>query len=84
MGRKRPVGNQIKLGLGRAVAIGGNILTNILDKIGVKFTFLELESYAVLHKNITDAFKKVEKGMKISGPKENVINDNTTAKVSSE
>jgi hypothetical protein len=41
--RDGPVVDEVKFGLCRTATIGSDITTNILDAVGEKFTFLELE-----------------------------------------
>jgi hypothetical protein len=56
---------------------------DILDAVSEEFAFLQLESHTVLHKNIANTFEKTTKSSKNSSPQEDVIDDDTTAKVSS-
>ena len=44
--RKGPIGNQIELGLGWAVAGGCDVMTDIFDAVGKELAFLQLESDA--------------------------------------
>ena len=50
---KWPIGDQIEFGLGRAVAVRSDVVADILNPVGEEFTFLQLESDTVLHKDRT-------------------------------
>jgi hypothetical protein len=79
--RKGPVMNQIELGLSRAIAVGSNVVADILDAIGKELAFLELESDAVFLEDVADAFKQKEERGDHSRPQEDVVNDDAIAKM---
>ena len=53
--RERPISDQIEFGLGRTVAVRSDVVADILDPVGEKFTLLQLESDTVLHKDGANA-----------------------------
>jgi hypothetical protein len=59
-GRKRPVSNQIKIGFGRTVAGGSNVMANMLNAVSEKLTLLQLESDTMLHRNIANTSEQTE------------------------
>jgi hypothetical protein len=67
-GRKRPIRDEVKFRLGRAVAIGGDVMTNIFDAVGEKLAFLQLKSHAIFHEDIANTFKQAEKSSENSSP----------------
>ena len=77
--RKGPIGNQIELGLGWAVAGGCDVMTDIFDAVGKELAFLQLESDAVFHKNSTNTLKQTKESSDNSGPQKNVVDDDSTA-----
>jgi hypothetical protein len=79
--RKRPVGDQIKLGVGRTIAVRGDVVTDILNSVSEKFTLLQLKRHTILLEDITHTSKIGKESSKDSGPKEDVIDDDTTTKV---
>ncbi len=54
---KRPIGNQIKFGLSRAIAIRSDVMANMLYAIREKLALLQLKGNTILQKNITDTFE---------------------------
>ncbi len=67
-GRNWPIVNELELGLGGTIAIGGEIVSNIFDAVGKKFTFFQLESDAVFEEDGADATQIIEERMKDGGP----------------
>ena len=55
IGRDWPIGYQIKLGFGWAVAIGGDVMADVLNAVREKLAFLELESDLIFHEDVTNA-----------------------------
>ena len=76
---KRPIGDQIEFGLGRAIAIRSDVVADILNPVGEEFTFLQLESDTVLHKDRTYTFKIRQKSVKRRRPEENIVSDSPAA-----
>jgi len=66
--REWPVSHKIKFGFGGAVAIGGDIMTDILDAIGKELALLQLKSNTVFHKNVTHTFKQAKQRGKQGSP----------------
>jgi hypothetical protein len=58
--RKGPVVDEVEFGFGRAVAIRGDIMTDILDAVSKKFTLFQLKRDTVFHKHITHTFKQTK------------------------
>jgi hypothetical protein len=56
-------------------------VTGAFDAVSKELAFLQLESDAIFHEDIAHAFKQLKQGSKKSSPKEDVINNDTTAKV---
>jgi hypothetical protein len=56
-------------------------VTDAFDAVSKELAFLQLESDAMFHEDIACAFKQLKQGSKKSSPKEDVINDDATAKV---
>jgi hypothetical protein len=79
--RKRPIGNQIKLGFSRAVASGCDVVTDMFDAVGKELAFLQLESDTVFHKNSTNTLKQSKKSGNNSRPQKNVVDDDSTSKM---
>jgi hypothetical protein len=73
--------NQIELGLSRAIAVGSNVVADILDAIGKELAFLELESDAIFLEDVAYAFKQKEERGDRSRPQEDVVNDDAIAKM---
>jgi hypothetical protein len=73
--------NQIELGLSRAIAVGSNVVANMLDAMGEELAFLELESDGTFLEDVSDAFKQKEERGNHSRPQENVVNDDAIAKM---
>jgi hypothetical protein len=80
---QRPIGDQIELGFSGTIAVGSNVMANMFNSIGEEFALLQLECNAVFDEDVADAFKKVEERCKNSGPEQDVINNDATAKVRS-
>ena len=76
---KWPIGDQIEFGLGRAVAVRSDVVADILNPVGEEFTFLQLESDTVLHKDRTYTLEIRQKSVKRRRPEENIVNDSPAA-----
>ncbi len=57
-------------------------MADVFNSVGEEFTFFQLESDAILKEDSADAAEVVEKNGECGGPKKNVVDDNTAAKVS--
>jgi hypothetical protein len=79
--RKRPIGDQIKLGFSWAVASGCNVVTNIFDAVGKELAFLQLESDTVFHKDSTNTLKQPKKSSDNSRPQKNIVDDDSASKM---
>jgi hypothetical protein len=79
--RKAPVMNQIELGLNRAIAVGSDVVADMLDAIGKELAFLELESDATYLEDVAHAFKQKEERGDRSRPQVDVVNDDAIAKM---
>ena len=66
--RKRPIGDQIEFGFSRTAAIRSDVVANILDPVCEKFTFFQLESGTVLHKDRAHTFEVHQKSVQRRGP----------------
>ena len=60
VGRDGPISYQIKLGFGWAVAIRGDVVADVLNAVGQKLAFLELESDSILHEDVADAGEQLQ------------------------
>jgi hypothetical protein len=81
--RKRPVVDKVELGFGRTVAVRGDVMSDILDAVSKEFTLFKLKSNAILHEHVANTLEQTKKSSEDGSPEQNVINDNTTAQVSS-
>jgi hypothetical protein len=81
--RKRPVVDEVELGLGRTVAIRSNVMADVFNPVSKEFALLQLESNTIFHKHVTHTLKQTKESSENGSPEQNVINDNTTAQVSS-
>jgi hypothetical protein len=81
-GWKRPVGDKVKFRLSGAVAIRGDVVTDVFNAVSQKFTLLQLKGDTILHEDVADALEETEQGSKHGGPEEDVVNNNSTAEVS--
>ena len=75
VGGELPVLDKIKLGFGGAVAVGGDVVANVLETALEEVTFRELEGDLVFDKNLADAVEVVQKGGKVAGEQKDVVND---------
>ena len=66
--RKRPIGDQIKLGFGGTVAVRSDVMANVFNTVGEELAFLELKSNTVLHEHIANTFKQTKQSSKEGGP----------------
>ena len=79
--RKGPVSDQIKFRFSGTVASGSNVVPNIFDAVSQKFTFLELESNTILHKDVANTLEQTKKSCDDGGPQKNIVDDDTTAEM---
>ena len=61
IGGELPVLDEIKLGFGGAVAVGGDVVANVFEAALEEVTFRELEGDLVFDKNLADAIEVVQK-----------------------
>ena len=54
---KWPVSDQIKFRLSRTVAIGGDVMANILDAISEELALFQLKGNTILREDIADTFE---------------------------
>jgi hypothetical protein len=80
---KRPIVNKIEFGLGRAVALRGDIVADVFDAVSEELAFLQLKGDAIFHEDVADAFKQLKQSSEKSSPKEDIVDNDTTAKVRS-
>jgi hypothetical protein len=80
--RKWPIVDKVKLGFSGTVAIGSDVMANVLDAVCKELAFLELESNTVFHKDVTDTLKQTKQGSKHGSPQQDVVDDDATALVS--
>ena len=66
--RERPISDQIEFGLGRTVAVRSDVVADILDPVGEKFTILQLKSDTVLHKDRANAVEVCQESVQRRRP----------------
>jgi hypothetical protein len=79
---KRPIGDQIESGLGRAIAVRSDVVADILNPVGEEFTFLQLEGDTgdtVLHKDRKYKLELRQKSVQRRRPEEKIVNDSPAA-----